>query len=194
MLALFLLLFPLHLPTTFASDRRWLNAKIDPSGEFEIFMGEERRPWFSSNGVMVRNNGVLYRTASNRREGEDSQVLELKSLEQTGPGWDALGAIEKEVSISYAAGSMPFVTKIRQYQEGFIVFEQVFPEGASNTSAQDHDKLISSFPTIKLHSEGGKGGAMAAGGDDDNRGFLAYAGHMVGSSYVTAPWKTGSHH
>ncbi len=140
----------------------------DTPGSFDVLVDGDT--WFAAGRpASIREGG---RTLS---AGTPDLVLN-STLEEIG-GADALGRYSKWSWIfASAATGARFETSVRVYHDA-IAFEQRFPQGLNGTSANDIDKLITSFPSFAMPSEGAP-----------RRGFLQYSKDMMGSHYRTGEW------
>lgn len=69
-----------------------------------------------------------------------------------------------------------------------IVFTQSFPDGATGTATGDRDGVLSSFPAFHVDNLP----AAASSGDAPRRGYLQFAGDMVGSGFHVGEWSNKS--
>jgi hypothetical protein len=67
-----------------------------------------------------------------------------------------------------------------------VIFTQSFPDGATHTANGDRDSVLSAFPSFKVQAldDGAIGGTK--------RGYLQFAGDMVGSGFHVGEWSASS--
>ena len=99
----------------------------------------------------------------------------------TGHGSDIHGDYDEQLFSWTAGSSTPIETKIRVYNgfDSFVVFEQHFPSGASNTSVGERDEVNSVFPSFEL-----------GGGSESAKGYMVYQECMIADAHIGAWSKT----
>eukprot|EP00656_Telonema_subtile_P056933 TRINITY_DN9247_c0_g5_i1.p1 TRINITY_DN9247_c0_g5~~TRINITY_DN9247_c0_g5_i1.p1 ORF type:complete len:792 (-),score=169.10 TRINITY_DN9247_c0_g5_i1:182-2557(-) len=154
------------LPLNAPSDR--LKLDLDSStGSYSVMV--DGALWFGSGPTGFTIGHDTKSTKDGLKPGPASQ--------QTGE--DVLGSFSS-TTLEYTSGATSFLTTFKQYAQradgsAAIVFEQRFPNGASDTSPNGtdpyaaRDQVSSMFPSL-VPSNG--------------LGYLAFAGDMTGSHYV----------
>jgi hypothetical protein len=160
--------------TAMAASPFSIDLKSTP-GSFDIQL--DGNTWFAAGKPASMREGGKTLTAG-------TAGLMLNSTREAIEGSDSLGAYKKWswIFASSATGAR-FETNVRLYDDA-IAFEQHFPEGLTGTSANDVDKLITSFPSL----------AMPAASSDGapRRGYLQYSRDMTGSGYHAGEWDAKS--
>lgn len=147
-----------------------LEVEVDAQGHAYL-VAVDGQTWFRSADTCVHANSRQY----------CSQDGSLSLINQsTYSAQDAFGPMSV-VALTWAVGntSQQYQTLFRTY-DGFIVFEQVFLTGLSNTNVSNQDQLSSSFPSF-----------MVEDSSEINKAFLNWGGPMVGREAVIGQWASG---
>eukprot|EP00466_Bigelowiella_natans_P005419 jgi/Bigna1/88692/estExt_fgenesh1_pg.C_360112 len=113
-------------------------------------------------------------------------LLKVYSIERGIEGSDIFGSFNTTTVTWVTEDSVKVEFSVSEYHEGGqIIFTQRFPQGLNITSANDPDQVITSFPSFQLPNKQKNKLSYS-------RGFLAYAGSMMGSEYVIDRWGNAS--
>ena len=148
---------------------------LSDTATFDVLV--DGKVWFPAGSApSVRSMGKKY--VADGKSGPISLVP--AGAPTTSSGSDALGAYTL-LSWPWTLGPKgpDFETYVRLYaSSSAAVFGQRFVTALSGTASGDRDGLISAFPSF----------GVAAGPSDQRRGFLQYAGDMVGSGAQLGEW------
>jgi hypothetical protein len=163
-----LLITTTHLLTveskTSTNPRVKVSVRPTESGQFDVLVDGEI--WFpgSTHNVTLNNH-----------------ELKKKSSTTTQVGVDKFGPHTVFTTNYDLAGDQAtiMVTTARVY-DMHVIFSQSFPNGATNTANGDRDSVLSIFPSFSVANSTVTG----------DRGYLQFAGDMVGSAFHLGQWNS----
>ena len=140
---------------------------LSTSGDYNISL--DKQAWLLSAPIKLHLDGAWY--SSNPKSDEEKLVLNGSS-EDTGT--DPFGEWQS-MTWRWKAKTTPFVTTVKTYPKatglvgGVVLFEQVFPEGATGVSVSDHERPLACFPSFWTTKGSGMFGKL---------GYLTFHGGM----------------
>ncbi|KAK7089407.1 hypothetical protein V1264_024716 [Littorina saxatilis] len=148
-----------HPKRSTEDDANNFSVHVEKNGAYSLRVGN--KTWLYSAPPFFNSDGVTYK-----------ENLKLKSI-QTANGTDAFGKFEI-FSFSYQAGVSEIGASIKTYEgHPFVLFSQVYLNGANNTRAANVNYAISGFPSFLVEDMETDAGVV---------GYLAYGGMMCGDT------------